>query len=182
MKYLFFLLALISTNACLAQVNTTTRDENGIYLTLSHYKEANLYLPFTKNSSRAKFREPIGHTNEIWIKTADSTYRFYFEDIWGFRRDGIDWRIFNNNAYRVEDTLKICIYSMPTFITYTPGSANFFSKDLGSPIHPLDRKNLMEVFHSNQKLVRYLKNIPWYESVMKWDKAKDRFEFISWMN
>ncbi len=182
MKNIFFLLALFSGKACFTQDKIDAKPENGIYLTLRNYTEANLFLPFINNSQGSKFREPIGHPNEIWIKTEDSTYKFYFEDIWGYRREGIDWRIYNNNAYRIEDTSQICIYSMPTFITYTPGITNFFSKDLAAPIHPLERKELVEVYHSNQSFIDHINKLPWYESIMKWDKNKHQFEFLNWLH
>lgn len=181
MKNKFVLLALFSITTCFAQEKIKGKAENGIYLTVRNYKEGSLFLPFN-NSEGSKFREPIGHPDEIWIKTADSTYKFYFEDIWGYRREGIDWRIYNSNSYRIEDTLQICIYSMPTFITYTSGVANFFSKDLEAPIHIIERKELLEVYHTNKKFIDHFKNLPWYESILKWDKINHHFEFINWLH
>jgi hypothetical protein len=182
MKYIFYLLALITTNECFAQVIINAKPDNGIYLTLKSYKEGVLFLPFSNNSQGPKFREPIGHPNEIWVKTEDSTYKFYFEDIWGYKKADAEWRIYNNNAYRVDDTAEICIYTIPTFVTYSPGEANYFSKDLESPIHPIERKDLEEVYHTNSRFMDYIKNLPWYESVMKWDREKNRFEFINWLH
>lgn len=181
MGYKFILLALFLNVTCIAQVKIKAKPENGIYVTLKNYKEGELFLPFVNNSDVNKFREPIGHPNEIWVKTEDSTYKFYFSDIWGYRREGIDWRIYNNNAYRLEDTMRICIYSMPTFITYTPGSANFFSKDLEAPIHPLERNELVAVYHTNARFVKYINSLPWYESILKWDNNLHHFEFLNWM-
>lgn len=182
MKKLFILLVSFSAIMGNAQETQKPKAENGIYVSAKLYKEGNIFLPFYNSSHSTRFREPIGHSNEIWIKTEDSTYKFYFEDIWGYRREGKDWRIYNNNAYQIEDTLQICIYTMPTFITYTPGIANYFSKDLEAPIYPLDRKELVAVYHSNQKFISYINKLPWYESILKWDKYKHQFEFIRWLH
>ncbi len=182
MKIIFILVNFLSAIVCYSQNLKNEKAENGIYLSVKSYKEGVIFLPFSNKSQGSKFREPIGHPNEIWIKTEDSTYQFYFEDIWGYRRAGEDWRIYNNNAYRIEDTSKICIYTMPTFITYTPGDANYFSKDLESPIHPIERKDLEEVYHSDDRFIKHIKNLPWYESIMKWDRDKHQFEFINWLH
>jgi hypothetical protein len=141
MKNLFILITFFSGLVSFAQDKKKAKAENSFYLSLKQFKEGNLFLPFYKTNQATKFRKPVGHPNEIWIKTTDSTYQFYFEDIWGYCREGEDWRIYNNNAFPIEDSLHICIYTMPTLISYTPGVVNFFSKELEAPINPIDRKD-----------------------------------------
>jgi hypothetical protein len=61
------------------------------------------------------------------------------------------------------------------------GSTEFFSQPSGTPIHNLNRKELMEVYRADEVFILKLKHIKWNNSLFKWNKQLDRYLFIDWL-
>ena len=182
MKTIFSILAVIILNISPAQQKEQINYANGIYLTDLDYVNHQIVHGFNKKPTSNKFIELREHLHQIWIKTEDSTFKFYFSDIWGYRKDGEDWRVYDEVAYRIEDTVKVCIYTVPDFVNAAIATSHFFSKDLRSQVHTLSKNDLLEVYHSNAVFVEKVKELKWNETIFKWDKQKQQYAFVDWLS
>jgi DNA-dependent RNA polymerase auxiliary subunit epsilon len=173
---LSILQAVLSTNATAQNVNSV--HENGIYRSDTDFMHHNLLFGFDKNDEHGfKLVESSG--NQLKIKTEDSTYAFYFDAIWGFRRNNIDRRIFQHQAYNVEYIGKCCIYSRD--MGPRSGIFYFFSVDIDATIYELSKKNLISAYYFNPEFIKRIKGLSIWKSIYTWDKEKKRFKFIDWL-
>lgn len=85
-------------------------------------------------------------------------------------------------AYRIEDTARVCIYAVPDFANGDASTSHFFSKNLTSQVHTLSKNDLLEVYHSNAAFVEKVKELKWNETIFKWDKKKQQYAFVDWLN
>lgn len=153
--------------------------DNGIYITGADFFNKNLKMAFNKNED-IKYRHI--NTTSIVIKTADSNIAFYNNDIWGYRQNKVDWRIFDQEFYTVDYIGAICIYTLPGSAIMNIPDWNYFSVDLSSPLYALSKKNLEAVYHADTAFVNKIKSFPQTSSIFKWDKKKQRYEFIDWLS
>lgn len=156
---------------------------NGIYLTEDDFVHHKLIMAFEKNDKQGmRFRTPLTHNRELWVKTKDSTYKFFNDDIWGYRENNNDERIYSDEDYKVEYIGKIIIYSTPSDPT-TEGTSwtSYFSRDLHSPVHELSKKNLIETYHDNPHFVERIKKLNWTQSIFKINKETGEYRFIDWL-
>lgn len=182
MKTLLTSFAFVLLHLSYAQTTVHSIDANGIYLSDGDYKNHHLLLSFNKKSSDHKYIDTWSHSHQVWIKFLDSTYKFYYGEIWGYRKDGEDWRVFDGEMYRIEDTTKICIYSIPTFIDGHTGYNSYFSKNLTTPIHSLTKNDLIEVYHTDTAFIARIKKLKWHNSLFKWDKNQQQYAFAGWLS
>ena len=155
---------------------------NGIYISSSDYIHAYLLQGFNQTLSNKKHIESWGHSHQIRIKDKDSVLTFYYSDIWGYRKDGKDYRIYNGTEYSIADTAIICMYSVPIRANGFTGDQIYFSKDLNSPVYELSKNNLINIFHDRYSFTKKMKDLHWYESVFKWDKKQNQYLFITWLS
>jgi len=155
-----------------AQIPSNTLKSNGVYLSSEDFIDGKLTLPFNKVDS-LKFKE--NNKLLLGVETAHTTFNFLYDEIWGYRKEGTDWRIFNDEFYQLNYEEKICIYTFPE------SPALYFSKSLTTPLHELTRKNLIAVYNSNAFFVEKINALPLTKSVYKWDRKKKRFQFIDWL-
>jgi len=174
--YLLFLFLIAGTLA--AQMPATKMKDNGIYLSDTDFIQKKLTRPFN-NGVDVKFKE----INKILIaiKTPDSTYKFIVDEIWGYRQNGSDWRVFAGQQYRVDHVGKICIYTMPRWAATDMADWSYFSQSLTSPIHEVSKKNLATIFYSDSTFVNKINSLPTTAPIFKWDKEKHRYQFINWL-
>ena len=174
----FTVLLLLVSNIIYGQIADKHVKDNGIYITAKDYLDGVLTHGFDKRKD-AKFLE--NKKSLIIIKHADSTCLFYYDQIWGFRKDGVDWRVFNESEYQVESIGKICIYNLPVCVVCQTIPPSYFSVDLTSPLHPLTRNYLINAFHDDTGFVNKIKQLPWSTSIMKRDKKTHRYRFVDWL-
>lgn len=86
MKSILALLFLLS-GILQAQVPDKNLKDNGIYLSNTDYLNGRLINGFNKGEG-FKFKE--NRKLPIAIKAAHTTYKFYQDEIWGYRKKGID--------------------------------------------------------------------------------------------
>ena len=153
--------------------------DNGVYITSTDFFNKNLKMAFNKNED-IKYHH-INKTS-IVIKAADSNITFYDNDIWGYRQNKVDWRIFDQEFYEVGYIGAICIYTLPGTPVMDIPDWNYFSVDLSSPLYVLSRKNLVTVYHADTAFVNKIKSLPNTSSIFKWNKKKNRYEFIDWLS
>ncbi|OJW30601.1 MAG: hypothetical protein BGO54_21960 [Sphingobacteriales bacterium 46-32] len=178
MKLFFTILMLTTAVSSVAQTVRTDTLANGIYLSDSDFQKHNLTNGFNKSKS-IKLLDNSSHF--ISIKTDSSKHKFYYDEIWGYRKNGLDWRIYNADSYQVDYVGKVCIYSL---VEGMPGNTSrflYFSTGLNTPIHPISRKTLSAAFHSNTTFMETLKKFPITKSLTKWDKENKCYRFITWL-
>lgn len=176
-KYLVLLLLMTSTLQ--AQLSDSKLKDNGIYLSATDFQNKKLTHPFDKGEG-LKFKENKKLTTII--KAVDTSYKFYNDNIWGYRMNGTNWRFFNEQFYRVDFVGGICIYTILGTPVLSIPDWSYFSLDIISPIHELTRKNLVEVFNTDTAFVSKISNLPLTTSLFKWDKARQRYLFINWLS
>ena len=164
---------LIITNSVNAQIK-----DNGVYLTGADFFQHSLQMPFNKHEG-CRFSH-VGK-NLLVVKTPDTVQKFLSINIWGYRQNQTDWRLFNQEFYRVDYVNGICIYTLPGTPEMSPPDLPYFSADINAPVYQVSRKNLIAIFHSDTSFVRKIKNLPLAKSITKWDKQKKRYEFINWL-
>ncbi|MES2373875.1 MAG: hypothetical protein V4557_14950 [Bacteroidota bacterium] len=177
MKTLVVLLLLVA-NTIHAQTAGGVLKDNGIYITAKDYSARILTHGFNK---RKGIKLLDSKRLFIVIKSIDSSYLYYYDQIWGYRKDGVDWRLFNESGYQVESTGRICIYSLPVCIVCEATQPSYFSVDLTSPIHPLSRNYLISAYHDKTEFVNKIKHLPWTTSIMKRNKNTRNYRFIDWL-
>jgi len=178
MKLIFTIFWLATTVSSFAQTMESRIPANGIYLSDSDYQKRSLTEGFNKSDS-IKLLDNSRHF--ISIKTDSSTHKFYYDEIWGYRKNGVDWRVYNAESYRVDYVGKACVYSL---VEGMPGNTSqflYFSTGLNTPIHLISRKNLSAAFHSNSTFLEKLKMFPVTKSLTKWDKENKCYRFITWL-
>lgn len=179
MKY-FLLFIFLPIQSLDAQLHSYKLKDYGVYLSDSDFVKSCLTKAFD-NGEGLKMKEDknVG----IKIKTHDTVYTYYADDIWGYRENGIDWRLSNGKSYRIDYYNKaICIYTIPgSSVPFTP-DWSYFSAGLTDPIHELSRKNLKIVFRTDKLFVNRIDDLPEIKSIFKWDKIKRRYLFIDWLS
>lgn len=177
MKYSLICLLLVTATVADAQDRL---DENGVYLSASDYLKHHLEDGFDRHKG---YKLNDNKKHYLLIKKDNVSDTFYFDRIWGFRKKGIDWRIDGDEYYQVDFTGKnICIYEVADFIGDEGTSTkHYFSSSISTKVYPLNRRNLIDVFHDNRDFVEKVRNLPPTRSIYKWDKKRGNYMFISWL-
>lgn len=180
MKYILlpFILSLsISINA---QTHRSSIASNGIYLTDSDYLQHRLTDSFNRQD-HCKLN--VNKKDYVLLKTDTAVHKFYYDDIWGFRKDGEDWRIFNGDYYKVDYQGKLILYDVPgTGQSEGIRTTHYFSSSLLSPVYPISKRNLIKVYHDNPGFVEKVESLSMTQSIFKWDKIHHNYLFVSWLN
>lgn len=166
----------------IGQSRTDSLKQNGIYQTSNNYVKGELLLPFDNSAKKERhFKEPFFHSNQLWVVEKDSTYKFYCDDIWGFRRDGMDWRLYENEGYRILYNSNSIVYEQPLFTNGRISSSLYFSRELNLPIKSLTKANLLEVYHDYAAFVEKIKRLKLFQSPIKWNKETRHYVFMDWL-
>ncbi len=182
MKNLITFLGVLCFQGCVAQQPKSYVKDNGVYLSANDFENNKLLLPFNKGEKPAiRIIEPFWHAHQIWVKTEDSTYRFYYDAIWGYRAQRVNWRVFNGEAYIVKYAGKICLYEMPVYSSIGSYYQDYFSATINSPIREVTRSDLLEVYHSNKIFTDNIKERGGYRTAFIWDKWHRRYVCEEWL-
>jgi len=179
MKLLFFCLLYMIPLATTAQAGRPM-PENGIYVSDSGFLLHRLQDGF---DNKKGYRLNNNRKNYLIIRTADSRDTFYFDAIWGFRKNGKDWQVYNNEFYKVDyiDT-KICLYDIPgTGQGEGVHTIHYFSSSISSPVHHLSKQDLLSVYHDNPSFTNKIKSMHLTESILRWDKKSGMYLFMTWL-
>jgi len=142
---------------CLIMLLATSKESNagpvlpgkyGIYLTADDFIQHQFKHGFNKTdrNNRLVLYNMLG-SSKIQIVVNGEKKVFNKKDIYGFRNDGIDYRIFNNEALAIVDTTGFIVYSktkkIPVMKVYEEKrSYNYFSLTPNSPVLALNKSNL----------------------------------------
>ncbi|SDD71878.1 hypothetical protein SAMN05216464_102369 [Mucilaginibacter pineti] len=157
----------------------TTKAAAGVYLTMQDYKAGKLsYTPDNKDNMQLHSFLSGKH---IGVNYGGKNISLAKNEIFGYRKDGLDFRYFHNEAYRILDTAGFLLYSREVL---TPGSKGlkpveqyFYSTDAATPILNLTidnidksfaaqadfRYNVQNYFHGDAGLMAYDRSINQYE-------------------
>ncbi|WP_338874979.1 hypothetical protein WBJ53_05095 [Spirosoma sp. SC4-14] len=127
--------------------------ENGIYLSAADFAKHQLTDSFNDGQAGYRLHQ---ETFERAIKVDQPNApeeKIPLSDLWGERKQGVDYRIFDGDQYKVEHSDRVYIYSKPTNIwisgggnTYSPVQY-YFSRKADSPVHLITSNNLKDIFY-----------------------------------
>jgi hypothetical protein len=183
MKNILACLALLATMAH-AQDKVNDIPAYGVYTSASDFNIHHLTDGFTTIDNQHKLRDEVTH--DVYVTNNGLSHKYSYDSIWGFRRKGDDWRIYNYRIYKVVYTGKACVYIRPTKTDFSvPGLTRFettyFSATPDSPVYPLTQENLLLVFKNDPSLVNKVNSLPASALVDKKDKSSGVYEFITWL-
>jgi len=183
MKSILACLVLVAAIAH-AQDKVSSIPSYGIYTSASDFNSHHLTDAFAVVDSKHKLKDEVTH--QVDVVNNGTAHKYSYDSIWGFRRKGDDWRIFDNHIYKVVYTGKACVYIRPTKTDFSvPGLTRFettyFSVTLDSPVYPLTQSNLLVVYKNDSSLVNKVNVLPPSALVTKTDKSSGMYEFISWL-
>ncbi|GAB3888320.1 hypothetical protein GCM10028825_20860 [Spirosoma agri] len=127
--------------------------DNGIYLSATDFSTHQLTDGFNDDQPGYRLRdEAFGNAIKVDQPNAPEA-KIPLSNLWGERKEGVDYRSFNNDLFRVEHTDRIVIYSKPanTWLA-SGGSASsatlyYFSREANSPIHLITSENLKDIYY-----------------------------------
>ena len=183
MKTLLICLCFLSFMAH-SQSISNSLSAYGVYVSASDYAAHDLTDGFSIKDNTHKLRDEVTH--HVYIDNNGSSHRYSYDSIWGFRKEGKDWRIFNYRIYNLVYSGKAFVYVRPTKTDFSqPGltrfETTFFSATPDSPVYLLTQENLSLVFAGNPSFVKKLTSLPASYNVAKKDKATGQYQFISWL-
>jgi|GEM_PF-5929895 len=127
--------------------------ENGIYLSATDFAKHNLTDGF--NDGQAGYRiHDEGFQRAIKVDQPNAPEeKILLSNLWGERKQGVDYRVFDGDSYKVEHSDRIFIYSKPTNLwmagggtTYSPVQY-YVSRKADSPVHLITSSNLKDIFY-----------------------------------
>ena len=155
MKIIISVALLILCNTSFSQPETSL-PQNGIYKTDTDVVEHRVFLGFNKNDQHHfKLKIPLFH-NVVNVKTPDTTYKFYFSGIWGYRENDKIYRLYSDQIYQLTHRGKICTYVFQNSARDGNDVRYFFSTTLAGPMYPETRSNLKAAYHSDTVQIKYL--------------------------
>lgn len=182
-----FLLVLIAFAAMTVQAQDNNVLSNGIYKSAADFNAHVLSYSFNKPNHRNKIIDKVTH--HVYVRKNDSSVKYKYMDIWGFRKNNRDWRIFDDTLFQVVYTGKVYVYIIPTKTDYsvdddgyTRFQTTWFSVTASSPVFELTRFNLLNVYGNNSSLLKKLSGMSENATVDKKDKATGDYKFVSWLN
>lgn len=158
---------------------TASIEDNGVYLSDSDF----LYHRLTDAFAHTKGSMNDNRKNYLVVEVAGARDTFYFDNIWGFRKAGEDWRVFNGEYYKVGFVNdKICLYDVPgTGQSEGMRTRHYFSVSPAAPVHHLGKRELMAAFSGNKAFCEKIRNMSFTKSIFKWDKARQNYVFVNWL-
>jgi len=158
----------------------------GIYINANDFVHHKLSLTFgTKNRKNRLVLYSMFGSAKIKIINNGEKKIFQKKDIYGYRDNGIDYRIFNSDAFTIVDTTDFFVYSQTREMTgmkLHPRKQTyyFFSLIANSNILTLSKSNIENAFAYNKQFDRYL-NTTFRndEELMAYDKRINKYKLKS---
>jgi hypothetical protein len=152
---------------------------NGIYLTDSDYIHHHLTDPFKRDHHHKLNTNKKDH---LIVKLDSLDHVYYYDEIWGYRQDGEDWRIYNDEYYKIDYVKEICLYEIPgSGQGEGMRTTHYFSKTTTSPIHAISKNNLIHAYQENSVFVARVKGMKLTESVFRKDSTGHNYLFVHWL-
>lgn len=128
----------------------------GVYLTAEDFCQKLLTSGFDTGEGTWEDTE-----RKVLILSADSVKVEYdVRKIWGFRKEGMDWRVHGGSCYKISyRSNEIIIYTLPGYIRYDQPivyDERYFSASASAELFELTRRNLKKVYGSNRYFLEKL--------------------------
>ncbi len=178
-KFLLFYALTLTTLNAVAQQDPPVAD-NGVYVS-----DSDFLLHRLKDSFEDQKGCRLNNNRKDYLIAQTKEYRdtFYFDNIWGFRKNGQDWRIYKNEYYKIDcASNKICLYDIPAS-GQGEGlpTTHYFSLSLSAPVHHVSKHNLISVYHNNSVFTSKIKSMQFTDSIFKWDRRSHTYVFMQWL-
>ncbi len=125
----------------------------GLYLTLQDYMNHKLSYT-TVGNDKLKVSSLFGSSTVVLTHDGKKQV-FEKSEIFGYSKDGQDYRFFNNVEYRILSAKGLLIYSHSTLVQQgkgpKPTEQYYFSSGLSDPIQPLTIANIKDVYAKHPK-------------------------------
>ena len=126
---------------------------SGIYLTGQDYRTNKLSYALG-NNDKLQLNEFLGGKN-VSVTYLGKKIKLSKSEIFGYRYNNVDYRFFNNDAYKIIDTQDFYIYSRPKLSQQGKGlkpvDTYYFSNSDNALIEPFTIANLQVAYAKNPK-------------------------------
>jgi hypothetical protein len=126
----------------------------GLYLTTQDY--LNHKLSYSAGNDKIKVNSFLGGSNVLAVHNGEKQV-IAKSDVFGYRKEDKDFRLFNKGEYKILSSNGIIIYSKTWLVQQGKGPKQtelfFFSESASSPILSLTMANLESVYAKNQKFM-----------------------------
>ena len=147
------LMILVPFMAFFIQSAVANGQSAGLYLTLQDYMNHKLSYA-TVGNDKLKVSGLLG-SNTVVLTHDGKKQIFVKSDIFGYSKDGLDFRFFKNAEYRIVSSQGILIYTRTTLVQQGKGpkpiEQYYFSSGLSDPIQPLNIANIKGVYAKHPK-------------------------------
>ncbi|WP_420148271.1 hypothetical protein [Spirosoma sp.] len=156
-------IALLPFSALAQQAdNFVPFPDNGVYLSAIDFAKHKLTDGFDSGQPGYRIRQETFQPTLKIDQPNASEEKIPLSALWGERKDGVDYRSFDGDLYRVEHSDRIYIYSKPTpawmamgGLAHTP-TLYYFSRKADSPIHLITSQNLEDIYYDQpDKLAQF---------------------------
>jgi len=142
------LIILVPLLAFFIQNAAASGQSAGLYLTLQDYMNHKLSYT-TVGNDQLKVSGLFG-SSKVVLTHDGKKQVFAKSEIFGYSKDGQDFRFFNNAEYRIVSNKGILIYTSTTLVQQgkgpKPTEQYYFSSGLSEPIQPLTVANIKNVY------------------------------------
>jgi len=139
-------------------VRSALPDSSGVYLTLDDFLHKRLSISYNCGAKRSRIR--IHHRPQISVVRNSVRHTFQLNQIFGFRKCGVDYRAYGDRHFEILSARKIFLYKYTYeeeigshFRTRT---SYYFSETAGSTLFPLTRHYLKWLFRSDEEFVQLI--------------------------
>ncbi len=172
-KLLFITMLYHSTGQNLAQ----KIPQNGIYQTATDF----LTRKLTNGFFSSKINKLNDNNKSIRIEREDKRTVYESSEIWGFRKNGKDYRVFEKEFYKIDEVGPVVIYTIQDYLSAEQPIMfyyRFFSKDMNAPIVALTRRKLKRHFANDSAVINKINSFPKNRSLSTWSSACRCFPII----
>ena len=155
-----------------------TKTTAGIYLTEQDYKTGKLSYVLNENS-KLRLNDFLGGKN-IGLVYQGKKMKLSKSEVFGYRQDNQDFRLFHNEAYRILDTAGFLLYKRQQLVQQGKGYVSveryFYSTDPAKPVLSLTMENIDKSF-SAQSEFRYSIQSYFHQDadLIAFDKADNQY-------
>jgi hypothetical protein len=141
------LMIIVPMIALFIQTAVAKGQNMGLYLTVKDY--LNHKLSYDTGNDKIKVSGLFG-TNSVVLTHDGKKQVFAKSEIFGYSKDGEDFRFFNNAEYRILSSKGLLIYTHTTLVQQgkgpKPTELYYFSASLSDPVQPLTITNILCVY------------------------------------
>ena len=156
------LLAIVLLSQLQTKAQANAKTNYGIYANADDFKHGKLSYGFneTNRNNRLVLYNTFS-SSKIQIMSNGEKKSFLKKDIYGYRDNGIDYRVFNGEDFLIVYTTDFLLYSLVRQVRQMKWQEQkqtfyFFSVSANSNVEQLTRTNIESAFQYNEQFDHYL--------------------------